>query len=129
MAYRRQTIAVYAIANTVTGRRYVGATRDLDTRLQAHRAAFRRGANRPVDMQADWDRYGPDAFAFETLEVFPSLGGVRESEDRWIAEATRTGGAYNRSPWSTFHSRWFGVEPGREWGAAAATTAGTEPAT
>jgi group I intron endonuclease len=120
----RPVIAVYAIRNTVNGRCYIGATRDLRTRLMGHRADLRRGACQWTDLQADWDRDGAEAFTFDTLETFTRLHGVREREDYWIAEAARTGGIYNRCSRSSFHCKWFGVEPGKEWQSAAATTAG-----
>jgi group I intron endonuclease len=106
----RQTIAVYAITNTRTGRRYIGATRDLHTRMLAHKAALRGGRSATAGLQADWNTYGAEAFAFDTLEILPSIKGVREREDYWLGRATKEGGVYNRCPWSGFSES--GYDPG-----------------
>ncbi len=61
---------VYCIINTVTGKRYVGsAGRSFNQRFLNHRKALRNGNHHSSLLQHAWNKYGPDAFQFQIVEV------------------------------------------------------------
>ncbi len=58
---------VYAIVNTVTGKRYIGSSAGMRRRWVGHRNQLRRGAHHSVKLQAAYDKYGEAAFMFVVL--------------------------------------------------------------
>ena len=49
---------VYMIRHNVTGRMYIGRTKDVQGRIKQHLYFLRRGKHRVEDMQEDYDKYG-----------------------------------------------------------------------
>ena len=62
-----KTAGVYAITNTLSGKRYIGSSKNIKTRLRKHYAALRRGAHHSIVLQRAWDKYGAEAFSSTTL--------------------------------------------------------------
>lgn len=60
---------IYAIVNTVTGRKYIGSTAKLSKRWNDHRFHLRHGSHRNRHLQSAWRKYGEAAFAFVQLEA------------------------------------------------------------
>jgi transcriptional regulator with XRE-family HTH domain len=61
---------IYAITNVVTGRIYIGKTEtSFATRWKMHIADLRRGTHHNVLLQAEWQKYGEDAFVLSIVEV------------------------------------------------------------
>lgn len=80
---------VYQIRNLRTGRIFVGAALDVPGKLNSHRFQLRMTSHRNRGLQQDWQTYGPDAFAFETLDVLkPSdTPDYDPTEDLQVLEA------------------------------------------
>ncbi len=74
---------VYQIRCLVNGRLYVGSSNNLNKRWLYHARDLRVGCHYSKDLQADYDRYGRDAFAFEIIELVlePFL---RDREQYWL---------------------------------------------
>lgn len=88
----RRTAGVYCIRNTVTGRVLLGSSVNLHGPFNRHRTELRLGSHRCPELQADWNRLGEDAFAFEVLDAVPAeLAGLerdealRQLEKKWLA--------------------------------------------
>lgn len=88
----RRTAGVYCIRNTVTGRVLLGSSVNLHGPFNRHRTELRLGSHRCPALQADWNRLGEDAFAFEVLDAVPAeLAGLerdealRQLEKKWLA--------------------------------------------
>ena len=88
----RRTAGVYAIRNTTNGRVLLGSSVNLHGPFNRHRTELRLGSHRCPELQADWNRLGEDAFAFEILETVPdALTGLERDtslgqlEKKWIA--------------------------------------------
>lgn len=64
-----RSIGLYSIENTVNGKRYIGSSFRIPTRLKEHRAHLVRGAHHSHRLQKDWDKYGEDSFNFKLLVV------------------------------------------------------------
>ena len=69
-AYKERVVAggVYAITNTVTGKRLVEATQSLAASRNRFEFARTTGLAVALKLQRDWDTYGPEGFVFEVLE-------------------------------------------------------------
>jgi group I intron endonuclease len=55
---------VYSILNNVNGKRYVGSSVDIETRMLTHRSKLRTGKHHSSKLQRAWDKYGESAFEF-----------------------------------------------------------------
>ncbi|RZU39178.1 group I intron endonuclease [Edaphobacter modestus] len=64
---------IYCITNTQRSpeRKYIGSSKWLRKRIAQHFARLRRGAHDNPLLQADWLKYGGEAFAVEILEYCP----------------------------------------------------------
>jgi len=62
------TSGVYVITNTKDGKRYVGVSRDIDSRWYAHRSDLKRGKHGSTSLQQAWNEHGENAFTFAVLE-------------------------------------------------------------
>lgn len=87
--------SVYKILCKTTGMYYIGATRQLRRRLNAHEAALRRKGHENAHLQRAWDKYGEDAFEF-----LPVASALRPElldavEQALIQEAMDAKVAYN----------------------------------
>jgi len=60
---------VYAITNTVNGKKYIGSTVNYKSRWHSHRSALRRGKHHSFVLQKAWDKHGEQSFKFELLLV------------------------------------------------------------
>lgn len=64
---------IYVIRNTVSGKIYVGSTKQFKSRWRDHRRRLRKGNHENKRLIAAWQKHGEEAFVFEVLEVIPSL--------------------------------------------------------
>lgn len=58
---------VYTLTDTISGRVYVGAARNVRKRWEAHRHALKNGKHRNRYLQHAWDEHGAEAFRFELI--------------------------------------------------------------
>jgi hypothetical protein len=58
---------IYSIKHNVTGREYIGSSKNPKQRIQRHLAALRGGYHTVEDMQSDFDKYGED-YTISVLE-------------------------------------------------------------
>lgn len=90
-AYResRRPMGVYRVRSVATGRWLVGSSVDLPSILNRHRAQLRLGVHPDAAFQAEWNRLGPEALAFEVLDTLdpPETPGYDPGEDLRALEA------------------------------------------
>ena len=65
------TSGIYQIRHIESGKVYIGSAVDIQHRWAKHRHALRKDQHHSGHLQRAWRKYGPDAFAFEILEVVP----------------------------------------------------------
>jgi GIY-YIG catalytic domain len=75
--------AVYVLTHTASGRRYVGSTTNLASRVSYHRAAARGSVTTSSTLVALMRRDGLDAFTFDVLEYVPDMACLLEREAWW----------------------------------------------
>ena len=79
------TMGVYAIRNTVNGKRYIGSSVDIERRAQDHARGLNQAAERRLDadmereLVRDWIEFGQDAFEVDVLEVIEPEYEERET--------------------------------------------------
>lgn len=86
-----QTAGIYLVKNLETGRVLLGSSLNLHGPLNRHRAELKFGSHRCKALQADWDRLGEKAFAFEIVAtVLPGAPvrmrdkALKVLEQNWI---------------------------------------------
>jgi hypothetical protein len=72
---RKKAAGVFQVKNTVNGKVLLGSSLNLEGVFNSHRFKLSIGRHPNVDLQKDWNAYGPDRFVFEILEV------VKEKDD------------------------------------------------
>ena len=75
---------IYAIVHIATSRHYVGSSRNVRRRLNAHRHLLRTGKHYSPHLQRAWTMYGEDAFAFCLLEAVECVDDLLQMEQVWI---------------------------------------------
>lgn len=74
-----KTVGVYAIANVIGGKRYIGSSTWIEERWRAHRRLLNSGDHHNAHLQAAWKKHGEEAFLFRVI--------VRcSAEDRFALE-------------------------------------------
>jgi group I intron endonuclease len=58
---------IYAITNTVNGKRYIGSTKSFKGRIGKHRWELRNNRHGNPHLQNAWNKYGETAFTFRPL--------------------------------------------------------------
>lgn len=95
---------VYGLFNTITGRVYVGCTKNkLAKRMREHRCLLNQGRHSEIDLQQEWVSHGAEAFrivAIESLQGGASADEKREAEMRWMNHYADAGLLYNRNRFS-----------------------------
>lgn len=69
MSILPRIIGVYKITCTSNGRIYIGASRNMLKRWKQHRNDLNSRTHHNRHLQRAWDKYGVNAFVFETLEL------------------------------------------------------------
>lgn len=75
---------IYVVVNTLNQWRYIGSTARLSMRLKQHRAELTRQVHKNTHFQNAWNKYGPDAFIFDVLEVVADPAHLLTREQYWI---------------------------------------------
>lgn len=87
---------VYVIENTISGKRYVGSSSDVNARWSSHRSTLANGTHRNPILQRSWNKHGGAAFAFRVVE---ECDGDRETllaREQWWIDTTKP--AFNVLP-------------------------------
>ena len=100
-------IGVFRVHNTAEDKSLLGATRDLPSMLNRQRFQLERGGHPNRALQADWNRLGAAAFAFEILDTlerserpgWDAAEDLRQLEQLWLEKLSPFGErGYNARP-------------------------------
>jgi group I intron endonuclease len=87
----QRRVFVYQIYCEGNSTVYVGKAVRLAERWRNHRHALSTGKHINTFLQRSWNKYGPDAFKFELLNIAESEEIAFEMEREWIATYRRSG--------------------------------------
>lgn len=80
---------IYRIRNAVTGREYIGQSKDVRGRWRSHRRDLKNKAHCSTLMQHDHDTHGEDSFTVDMVEVHPTDFRLDDHEMRKKLKARR----------------------------------------
>ena len=66
---RKRTSGIFQIRNNANGKVLLGSSLNLDGPLNGHRFMLTIGKHPNDTLQEEWNRFGPEHFTFEILEV------------------------------------------------------------
>lgn len=91
---------IYAIRCTVNDKMYIGSAVDIFVRWYGHRFHLNRGTHHSRPLMSAWRKYGPEAFAWEILELVPDGVDLTAIEQKYLDEfrTAERGVGYNISP-------------------------------
>jgi len=75
---------VYQILCVASGKRYVGSSVNMKTRMRTHRCNLKRGKHHSIHLQRAWSKYGPEAFVATVLELVADATKRVEREQFWM---------------------------------------------
>jgi|TARA_R110000823_G_C15768569_1_gene483785 DNA gyrase/topoisomerase IV subunit A len=91
---KNASAGVYEIENKITGKIYVGQSTTWKMRWNQHKNSLSRGKHKNPSLQADYDKYGLDAFEHRVVQEYPcdtSSDALLEHEQRVFEEYNSEG--------------------------------------
>lgn len=79
------SVGVYKITNIITGKFYIGSSKNIETRLKRHFKALETNTHGNKHLQNSYNKYGKEAFITEILEI-TTLENLRSREDYYIKQ-------------------------------------------
>jgi group I intron endonuclease len=92
------TPGVYSITCLINGWVYIGSSQSVRVRWNGHRSHLRNHWHNAPQVQADWDKYGPDAFRCDLVAVVHDKDERLATEQAHLDVAWATEKCYNVSP-------------------------------
>lgn len=89
---------IYLISNLVTGRVYVGSSRNVARRFGEHKTRLKRGAHINSKLQASWNKHGQSAFEFSIIASVLDVTHIESLEQHFIDSYDAVSSGYNLSP-------------------------------
>ena len=87
---------IYRILNTVTGKCYVGSTKNFKKRWKQHCKTLKNGLHSSIKLQRSYDKHGKNAFTFEILERMPyEKDVIIEAENTYMDLHNSKSNGYN----------------------------------
>ena len=83
-AKSNQPACVYQIVNTATNKIYIGQTTQGELRWKAHLSRLRGNCHRNPKLQADFNKFGEDAFEWSIIKEYPKDKKLLESKERQL---------------------------------------------
>jgi hypothetical protein len=99
-------IGIFRVWNRMEDKSFIGTSKDLPATLNGQRARLQMKGHPNKGLQADWDRLGEEAFAFEVLDTltpperpdYDPTEDLRVLEDLWLDRLTPYGErGYNKA--------------------------------
>ena len=88
---------IYKIRNKITGKIYIGSSKDIPSRWKQHKSELKRGTHHSRLLQESWRKYGLDNHEFEILETVSNSSYLIKREHYYIRtlDSTDPGRGYN----------------------------------
>lgn len=85
---------IYVITNLITGKKYIGQSVNLASRLAHHKCDLKAGRHHNTHLQRSFNKHGIKNFIFEVLE-YVELGYLDDKERYYISKFVE-GGVFNK---------------------------------
>ena len=82
---KEKICGIYCIENLVNGKKYIGQSIDVKSRLADHRRRLRNDSHKNIHLQSSWNTYGEDNFDFYIIEEC-NMDMIDEKERYYIAK-------------------------------------------
>ena len=89
---------IYVIRNNVTGKTYVGSSRDCLRRKGEHYSRLRRGAHLNGKLQASWNKHGEASFDFTVIMSVLNPDHLEAIEQSFLDDMKAVKDGYNLAP-------------------------------
>lgn len=90
---------IYQIRCKINGKIYIGSAINIRKRWKQHRLDLRCRKHHSRHLQRAWEKHGPDAFAFEVLQVMDNEVDLLRIEQEWLDRLKPFGrNGYNSCP-------------------------------
>ena len=77
-------IGVYKITNNITGKYYIGYSKNINKRFYEHKKTLKNGKHQNIILQRSYDKYTLDAFTFETIHIFDNIEDAKNKELEYL---------------------------------------------
>jgi group I intron endonuclease len=84
MHVRKKLMGVYTILNSINGKLYIGSSKDIHRRWEAHRSHLKYGRHPNKHLQNAYNQYGKEAFTYTVLEEITNDEELIVREQHWI---------------------------------------------
>jgi len=88
---------IYQIINKVTGKFYVGRSKDFEERWKDHKRGLTTNTHHNICLQRAWNKYGEDAFIFQPIDFFETEEEQKSAEQEVLDTFWDFGLLYNMS--------------------------------
>lgn len=81
-------MGVYQIKNLVTGKIFIGGSKNLQARINRHKFELKFGSEAIKELQEDYNKYGEENFTFEIIDELKPKDepGINYKEDIEVLE-------------------------------------------
>jgi group I intron endonuclease len=95
MEYKKPIIGVYKISNTLSGRYYIGYSRDIDRRFSVHRSKLRKNRHDNIFLQRAYNLDGEDKYIYDIIHICDTEEEAKEIELKYLTDLTIREKLYN----------------------------------
>ena len=86
---------IYAIRNKVNGKIYIGSSVDVSKRQKQHYRLLTQNKHHSYKLQADWNKYGEEAFEWCVIEEILDLELLEQIEQKYLDDYKVCSNGYN----------------------------------
>jgi group I intron endonuclease len=94
---------IYAITNTVNGKKYIGSAVNIKIRWTKHRVELKSQSHHSRKLQNSWNKHGAKVFEFSVLEYVFDKSKLLEREQFWFGSFNPCVTGYNILPTAGSH--------------------------
>jgi group I intron endonuclease len=89
---------IYEIVHISSGKKYIGSSINVKSRLAGHRRDLKRQAHTNFRLQRAWNKHGAEAFEFRVIEFFEGPIHAMVTREQFHIDKTDPALRYNRRP-------------------------------
>jgi group I intron endonuclease len=95
MEYKEPIIGVYKISNTLSGKYYIGYSKNIDRRFCVHRSKLRKNCHDNIFLQRAYNLDGEDKYKYDIIHICDTEEEAKEIELKYLTDLSIRGKLYN----------------------------------